>query len=158
MSFGKYYTPNKGVVDAAVKYAAAKDVLLVHAAGNDAKNKDLEDSYPTRELDNGEIASNWIEVGASGYKKGKGIVANFSNYGKTRVDLFAPGVDIHSTVPDGKYEDASGTSMACPSVAGVAAIVRGYFPELTAAEVKEVLMKTVVPQKGKVYRTGEEMV
>ncbi len=158
MSFGKYYTPNKGVVDAAVKYAAAKDVLLVHAAGNDAKNKDLEDSYPTRELDNGEIASNWIEVGASGYKKGKGIVANFSNYGKTRVDLFAPGVDIHSTVPDGKYEDASGTSMACPSVAGVAAIVRGYFPELTAAEVKEVLMKTVVPYKGKVYRPGGEMV
>jgi subtilisin family serine protease len=158
MSFGKYYTPGKTVVDAAVEYAKSKDVLLVHAAGNDAKNKDVEDSYPTRELDNGTIADNWIEVGASSYKKGKGIIANFSNYGKTRVDLFAPGVDIYSTVPDGKYEDASGTSMACPSVAGVAAIIRSYFPELTAAEVKDVLMKTVVPYKGKVLLPGGEIV
>jgi subtilisin family serine protease len=158
MSFGKYYTPNKDVVDAAVKYAKSKDVLFVHAAGNDAKNKDVEDSYPTRELNDGTIADNWIEVGASSFKKGKGIIASFSNYGKTRVDLFAPGVDIHSTVPDGKYEDASGTSMACPSVAGVAAIIRGYFPELSAAEVREVLMKTVVPYKGKVLLPGGEIV
>ncbi len=158
MSFGKYYSPNKHVVDAAVKYAQSKDVLLVHAAGNDAKNKDVEDSDPSRELNDGTIADNWIEVGASSFKKGKDIIASFSNYGKSRVDLFAPGVDIYSTVPDGKYEEASGTSMACPSVAGVAAIIRSYFPELKASEVKEVLMKTVVPYKGKVLLPGGEIV
>ncbi len=154
MSFGKYYSPNKKAVDAAVRYAKEHDVLLVHAAGNDAKNKDEEDSYPMRYLDDGTEADNWIEVGASAYKKGKGIIASFSNYGKTKVDFFAPGVDILSTVPDQDYEEYSGTSMACPSVAGVAAIIRSYFPELSAAEVRDVLMKTVVPYKGKVLLPG----
>lgn len=146
MSFGKYYTPNKSVVDEAIAYAKSKDVLLVHAAGNDAKNKDKEDSYPTRILSNGTVADNWIEVGASSSSsKGKKFVADFSNYGKTTVDVFAPGVDIYSTVPNAKYEDASGTSMACPATAGVAALIRGYFPELSAAQVRDVLMKTSVP-------------
>lgn len=145
MSFGKYYTPNKELVDAAIRYAESKDVLLVHAAGNDAKNKDVEDSYPTRILNDGKWASNWIDVGASSSsKKGKKLLADFSNYGAKSVDFFAPGVDIYSTVPDAKYEDASGTSMACPATAGVAAIIRGYFPELSASEVRDVLMKTVV--------------
>lgn len=155
MSFGKYYTPNKEAVDAAILYAKSKDVLLVHAAGNDAKNKDKEDSYPTRLLSDGTTATNWIEVGASSSsRKGKKILADFSNYGATTVDLFAPGVDIYSTVPDQKYEDASGTSMACPATAGVCAMIRGYFPELTAEEVRDVLMKTVVPYKKKIRIPG----
>jgi subtilisin family serine protease len=127
----------------------------VHAAGNDAKNKDNEDSYPTRKLTDGTVASNWIEVGASSSSKnGKKLIADFSNYGSTTVDLFAPGVDIYSTVPNGKYEDASGTSMACPATAGVAAMIRGYFPELTAEEVRDVLMKTTVQYKKKVVIPG----
>lgn len=157
MSFGKYYTPNKNVVDEAILYAKSKDVLLVHAAGNDAKNKNNEDSYPTRILTDGTIASNWLEVGAnSSSKKSKKLVADFSNYGSTTVDLFAPGVDIYSTVPDAKYEDASGTSMACPAAAGVAAMIRGYFPELTAAQVKEVLMKTSIPYTKTITIPGAE--
>ena len=88
MSFGKYWTPNKDYVDAAIEYARSKDVLLVHAAGNDAKDKDVEDSYPTRRLNNKTIAPNWIEVGASSSSKsGKDILANFSNYGATTVDI-----------------------------------------------------------------------
>jgi len=130
-------------VDAAIQYALSKDVLLVHAAGNDAKDKDIEDSYPTRRLDNQTNAPNWIEVGASSSaKSGKKIIANFSNFGLSTVDFFAPGVDIYSTVPDYNYENASGTSMACPATAGVATMIRSYFPELSAAEVREVLMKT----------------
>lgn len=157
MSFGKYYTPNKDVVDEAILYAKSKDVLLVHAAGNDAKNKDLEDSYPTRILSDGTIASNWIEVGASSSsKKGKDLIANFSNYGSKTVDVFAPGVDIYSTVPDGKYGDASGTSMACPATAGVAAMIRSYFPELKAHEVKELLMKTATPYTKTITIPGAE--
>jgi len=145
MSFGKYYTPSKEILDDAIKYAKSKDVLFVHAAGNDAKDKNNEDSYPTRILNDGIIATNWLEVGASSVsKKGSKLVADFSNYGSKTVDLFAPGVDIYSTVPDGKYEDASGTSMASPVAAGVAAIIRGYFPELTAEQVRDVLMETVV--------------
>jgi len=145
MSFGKYYSPEKYLVDEAIAYAKSKDVLLIHAAGNESKDKDKEISYPTRELSNNTIASNWIEVGASAYKGGSDLIGSFSNYGKTKVDLFAPGVDIYSTIPDNnKYINESGTSMASPSTAGVAAIIRGYFPELTSEQIREVLMKTVV--------------
>jgi subtilisin family serine protease len=156
MSFGKYYSPDKKVVDEAVEYAMSKDVLLIHAAGNEAKNKDTEQSYPCRELASGAVASNWIEVGANSYKKGKNLIGNFSNYGKTKVDLFAPGVDIYSTVPESKYVTQSGTSMASPATAGVAAIIRGYFPELKSNEVRDVLMKTVVPYKKKVKIPGKK--
>ncbi|MES2592666.1 MAG: S8 family peptidase [Bacteroidota bacterium] len=154
MSFGKYYSPDKKLVDEAVQYALSKDVLLVHAAGNDSKNSDVELSFPNRELSSGTIVPNWLEVGANGYKKGKNIIGSFSNYGKTKVDLFAPGVEIYSTVPDNKYIIESGTSMASPAAAGVAALIRSYFPELKAAEVKAVLMKTVIPYKKKVIKPG----
>jgi len=154
MSFGKYYSPDKKLVDAAVKYAQSKDVLLIHAAGNESKDNDVELSFPNREFLEGGIASNWIQVGASAYKKGETIIGSFSNYGQTKVDLFAPGVDVYATVPGSKYESLSGTSMASPSTAGVAAILRSYFPELKAEEVKAVMMKTVVPYSGKVNVPG----
>lgn len=157
MSFGKYWTPNKEYVDAAIEYALSKDVLLVHAAGNDAKNKDVEDSYPTRRLNSKNVAPNWIEVGASSSSKSsKKLIADFSNYGATTVDFFAPGVDIYSTVPDYNYENASGTSMACPATAGVAALIRSYFPELTAVQVREVLMATTTKYNKKVIAPNGE--
>lgn len=154
MSFGKYYSPDKKVVDEAIRYAMSKDVLLVHAAGNESKDNDIELSFPNRELSSGELASNWINVGASGYKSGKSILGSFSNYGKTKVDLFAPGVNIYSTAPDNKYINESGTSMAAPAVSGAAAIIRSYFPELKAPEVKDLLMRSVVKYKKPVNVPG----
>jgi subtilisin family serine protease len=154
MSFGKYYSPDKGVVDEAVKYAQSKDVLLIHAAGNESKNNEVEFSYPCREMKTGETVNNWISVGANSYKKSKNIIGSFSNYGKTRVDFFAPGVDIYSTIADNKYASESGTSMAAPSTTGAAAIIREYFPELKANEVRDILMKSVVPYKKKVKVPG----
>ena len=154
MSFGKYYSPDKGLVNEAVKYAMSKDVLMIHAAGNEMKDCDKELSFPNREFANGGIASNWIQVGASSYKKSKKIIGDFSNYGKNKVDLFAPGVDIYSTVCDNKYLIESGTSMAAPAVTGVAAIIRSYFPELTASEVRDLLMKTAEPYSQKVKVPG----
>ena len=154
MSFGKYYSPDKKLVDDALNYALSKDVLLIHAAGNDSKNSDKELSFPNRELISDSIVPNWIEVGASSFSGGKNLIGSFSNFGKTKVDLFAPGVDIYSTIPDNKYVNESGTSMASPTVAGVAAVIRGYFPELKADEVKAVLMKTVVRYKKKVIIPG----
>lgn len=157
MSFGKYYSPDKKVVDDAMQYARSKDVLLLHAAGNESKNNDVELSFPNREMLNGDTLKNWIQVGASGYKGGKHIIGDFSNYGKKKVDVFAPGVDVYSTVPDlNQYKNASGTSMACPSTAGAAAIIRSYYPELKADEVRNVIMKTVVPYKKKVIIPGKK--
>ena len=145
MSFGKDFSPKKSWVDDAVKFAESKGVLLVHAAGNDAKNVDSSDNFPSPVyLDNGQKAKNWITVGASGDPKDGGITASFSNYGKNEVDVFAPGVDIYSTIPGSNYGRASGTSMACPVVAGTAALLLEYFPKLSAEQLKYILIKSAV--------------
>ena len=143
MSFGKTYPYDKAAVDKAVKYAESKDVLLVHAAGNDGLDVDKNIFYPCRKFANGKKANNWIEVGALNWRKGSDLVATFSNYGKKSVDVFAPGVDIHSTKNDGGYLDESGTSMASPVTAGVAAVIRSYYPNLTAKQIKKIMEKSV---------------
>jgi cell wall-associated protease len=141
MSFGKSFSPEKFAVDEAVRYAESKGVLLIHAAGNDAKNIDVEANFPSKFYENGKACKTWIEVGASGPDAGN-LRADFSNYGAKEVDLFAPGVDIYSTVPNNSYEKNSGTSMAAPVTAGVAAALWSYYPNLTAKDVKAILMKS----------------
>src|SRR5690606_36780716 len=154
MSFGKAYVKDKQVVDEAVRYAMEKDVLLVHAAGNDSKNNDNFASYPNpRYVDslgfNQGKGEAWIEVGATSWDEGN-LIASFSNYGKQTVDLFAPGVDIYSTIPISEYKEASGTSMASPVVAGLAALIRSYYPEFTALEVKDIILNSAVKVDSKV--------
>jgi len=146
MSFGKSFSPHKDWVDDAIRYADSKGVLLVHAAGNDGNNNDSTDNFPNPDFADNTHPSNFITVGASSNGKTGPKIAGFSNYGKKSVDLFAPGVQIYSTVPGGnKYGSASGTSMAAPVVAGVAALVLSYYPELTAKQLKEVLEKSASP-------------
>ncbi|MGM0547507.1 MAG: S8 family peptidase [Bacteroidota bacterium] len=140
MSFGKSYSPNKEVVDEAVKYADENNVLMVHGAGNSAENTDEKPSYPTDKFDNGEYANLWLTVGATGWKPNEEFVAQFSNYGDETVDLFAPGVDIYSTMPDNEYKFQEGTSMASPVVAGAAALIMAYYPDLTAQEVRQIIL------------------
>lgn len=144
MSFGKGYSWDKRVVDEAVKYAMSKDVLLVHAAGNDGKDLEKEINYPTRTYgDSSGVAGAWIEVGASGFIDDSTLVAPFSNYGKYKVDVFAPGVSIYSTTPGSHYANHDGTSMAAPVVTGLAALIREYYPKLTALEVKDIILRSV---------------
>jgi subtilisin family serine protease len=158
MSFGKDFSPEKSWVDDAVKYAQSKGVLLVHAAGNDHKNIDTAANFPNPVFADGSgRAKNFITVGASGDSTNGGFTASFSNYGKNEVDVFAPGVNIYSTLPGGdKYGNYSGTSMACPVVAGVAALILEYFPELTAEQVKDVIDKSATPIKDKVILPGTQ--
>lgn len=144
MSFGKGFSPQKKWVDDAVRYADSKGVLLVHAAGNDAKNNDTTFNYPSAYYLDGTRPKNWITVGASGDEKAGGLVASFSNYGKKDVDVFAPGVQIYATVPGGNtYRDLQGTSMASPVVAGLAAFIMNYYPTLTASQVKGIILQSV---------------
>lgn len=152
MSFGKPFAYNKKTVDEAVKYAEDHDVLLVHAAGNDHNDNDTVDDFPNARFEGTrKTAKNWIEVGAC---DSKGMPAEFSNYGKKNVDLFAPGVDIYSSIPDSGYAYFSGTSMASPCVSGVAALIREYFPKLTAEQVKKILMESVTKVSGTVPTPG----
>ena len=148
MSFGKSYSPYKKVVDKAVKYAEKKGVLLVHAAGNDGQDNDLKKNFPNAGyLKGGKRCKTWIEVGASSWQEEGNFVAGFSNYGQKTVDIFAPGMQIYATVPDNKYEMSQGTSMASPVVAGVAALVLSYYPDLTAVQLKDILLKSAADYK-----------
>lgn len=207
MSFGKGFKWAKDVVDEAVKYAEEKGVLLVHAAGNDNQNNDVDENYPTKYYDSPEAiaykkahkkvevnpmifrpgqnpvpgngmgrnypvppakvvldttkfnlphASNWLEVGASAYKNDASLKASFSNYGKHTVDVFAPGFMIKSTVPESKYEEFDGTSMAAPVVSGLAALILSYYPELKAQDVRAIIMQSVVKPEQKVRRENEK--
>ncbi|HRN55519.1 MAG TPA: S8 family peptidase [Agriterribacter sp.] len=159
MSFGKGISPQKRWVDDAVKYAESKNVLLVHAAGNDAKDIDVNDNFPTPIFKNDSVerATNWITVGASGDPATGGIVGAFSNYGKKEVDIFAPGVKIYSTLPGGnQYGNLQGTSMASPVVAGVAALLMSYYPTLTAQQIKEVIENSAAAPDIKALKPGTD--
>lgn len=156
MSFGKSYSPHKDVVDAAVQYADSMGVLMVHAAGNDGANVDSTDNFPSPYYADGGRAQRWIEVGASSWEGGEKLAASFSNYGAERVDVFAPGHSIYSTVPDDAYERNDGTSMAAPMVSGLAALIMAHYPSLTATDVRTIILETATPYRNRtVARPGD---
>ena len=146
MSFGKGYSYRPDVVKEAIRYAEDKGVLLIHAAGNSSQNNDNTNNFPN---DSKNEFNNWLEVGASSWEKKPSALAEFSNYGKEEVDLFSPGVAIYSTTPENNYEAFDGTSMASPVAAGVAAFVWSYYPSLTAAQLKQILIDSAIPIKGR---------
>lgn len=158
-SFGKSFSPNADWVYDALKYAADKDVLFVHAAGNDALDLDNPENtnFPNdHKYDNGnEFTNNVITVGAIGSQYGARMVAPFSNYGAKNVDVFAPGAQIYSTMPEDDYTYQSGTSMAAPAVAGLAALIRSYYPKLTAEQVKKIIMESGISPEVKVGVGGD---
>ena len=155
-SFGKYYSPHSDWVRDAIKYAGDHDVLIVNAAGNESLDIDKKAVYPNDAIGTGpEVADNFITVGALEPKYGSGMVAGFSNYGKINVDIFAPGAKIYSTTPENEYDTKGGTSMASPAVAGVAALIRSYYPKLSAAQVKKVILDSGLPLTTKVVVGGE---
>ena len=156
-SFGKSYSPNKQWVYDAIKYAASKDVLFVHAAGNDAKDIDIAPNFPNdADGSQPEFANNVLTIGALNFEYGSGLMADFSNYGKINVDIFAPGVQIYATTPKNTYEYLAGTSMASPNVAGVAALLRAYFPTLTAVQVKNIILDSGTPLNNNIMLAGSK--
>lgn len=143
MSFGKYYSPQKEWVKEAIQYAAQKGVLLVHAAMNDATNTDSMTSYPQEYYSGKDKATNLINVGASTFDSS--LVADFSNYGKSTVDVFAPGTSLYMPILHGSYERSFGTSFACPMVAGLAALIWSYYPQLTYLQVRQCIEESATP-------------
>lgn len=166
MSFGKSFSPNEKLVAEAIQYAEDKGVLLVHAAGNDSNDIDVEDNFPTNMSPyiKGKVKT-FITVGASSIHSDAEFPAEFTNYGDKSVDIFAPGVDIYSTYPGNNYEFNNGTSMAAPYVSGVAALILSYYPDLEAKDVKKIIEKSAVtfddqkvnlPGSGGVDEKGKE--
>lgn len=154
-SFGKYYSPHSDWVQDAIVYAEKNDVLIVKAAGNESLDIDKKQVYPNDVGESGsEVSNTFLTVGSLAPKYGSGMVSGFSNYGKNNVDVFAPGSDIYSTTPENEYDTKGGTSMAAPAVAGVAALIRSYYPKLTAAQVKQIIMNSGLALKPKVIVGG----
>ncbi len=142
MSFGKFFSMQEKLVSDAMKYATKNDVLMIHGAGNDSNNIDTTNFYPKDYFNKGtaEFTQNFINVGATHYKLNQKLPAYFSNYGKANVDVFAPGYNLYTTLPNNKYIYESGTSLAAPIVSGIAALIRSKFPNLNASQVKQILM------------------
>jgi cell wall-associated protease len=150
MSFGKKISPHKKWVDDAFKYAAAHNVLLVMAAGNDNQDVDAKPSFPNDQFEDGSVtdADNMINVGASAAKLDDKLAATFSNYGKKNVDVFAPGVKVTSIDKDAEFNTADGTSFASPITAGIAALLLEYYPTLSARQLKQIIIKSATPLTG----------
>ena len=155
-SFGKYYSTRPQWVWDALAYASENDVLIVNAAGNEGTDLDTIQVYPNDQVGVGaEISDTFLTVGALNYKYGSDLLATFSNYGKVNVDVFSPGVKIWATTPLDTYEYLQGTSMASPNVAGVAAMIRSYYPKLSAKQVKQILMDSGLSVKMDVVLGGD---
>jgi cell wall-associated protease len=157
MSFGKKISPHKEWVDEAFKYAAAHDVLLVQASGNENQDMDVKPDYPNDIFLDGSAtdADNVINVGASGLKPDTNLAATFSNYGKKNVDVFAPGVKITSIDSDAELITDDGTSFSAPIVTGIAALILEYYPNLSARQIKQAIMQSAAPLTGTmVFKPG----
>ncbi|MFP4844538.1 S8 family peptidase [Winogradskyella sp. PE311] len=154
-SFGKSFSPHSEWVRDAIKYASDNDVVFVHAAGNDSNNVDVKPNFPDDNVNFIEVSNSYIRVGSLAPKYGSKMVSDFSNYGKKNVDIFAPGSEIYSTVPENQYEFNGGTSMAAPAVAGIAALLRSQYPNLSATQVKQIILDSGLPLKTKVVVGGD---
>jgi subtilisin family serine protease len=154
MSFGKDFSPQRAAIDEAFRYAAAKNVLLVHAAGNEDDDLAVTAHYPASTFTDGKPVPNLLTVGASGPRDDASLAADFSNYNNRLVDVFAPGVNIYNTLPGSTYGNESGTSMASPVVAGVAATLKSYFPRLSATDLKRIIQESAQIHHTKVHVPG----
>ena len=158
-SFGKYFSSNPEWVIDAIRYASENNVLVIAAAGNESKDLDSlsNDNYPNDQFFNkDEFSDTFIKVGASSINLNENFTAYFSNFGKINVDIFAPGVDIYSSMPSNKYKSQSGTSMASPVVAGIASLIFSYFPKLSAKKVKEIILEAGIDVDLKIENLAEK--
>lgn len=124
-------------LESAIRAAHEAGALFVAASGNSALDNDAMPFYPASY-----DVPNVISVAATDYSDN---LAYFSNYGRTSVDLAAPGENILSTTPGGSYDYLSGTSMAAPHVSGAAALVWGRFPAMQVDDVKTLILASADP-------------
>jgi cell wall-associated protease len=143
MSFGKQMSLHNEWVMEAIKYAEENNVIIVKSAGNEGIDITNVDDYPNDvNSEFVEVFKNFITVGSSNKKISNGYISSYSNYSNSQVDLFAPGEDIYVSIPNNQYRFDKGTSLSAPIVTGIAALLKSYYPDLKAHEIKEILMES----------------
>ncbi|MFN9660761.1 MAG: S8 family serine peptidase [Cyanobacteriota bacterium] len=139
---------SQGLHEAIIR-GAKQDILFVAAAGNAASNNDSSPSYPstldTSKGTNTLPPASYDAVVAVASLSSNGTLSSFSSYGKTTVDLGAPGASILSTLPGGTYGSYSGTSMATPHVSGAIALYAASHPGSTAEQIRAALLASATP-------------
>lgn len=137
----KIYPPHQSKwVDAALQYASTKNVLIVAPVQDGAENIDKVNFYPNKYLENGNVLQNFMTVAGA---DSLGRPLSQSNYGHEKLDLYAPGVNISSTYLGDTYRQSSSSLLGAASVAGVAALIKSYYPLLTATEIRKLLIENV---------------
>ena len=142
MSFGKPLNHNEAYMDKALKYAEKNGVLIIRGATNLGQDSDIYPMHPDKYYADGSECQLMINVGATTRYADSTLIWNLSNYGKNSVDIMAPGSEIYTLFPGNKTIFTQGTSISSPMVVGVAALVWSYFPELTALNVKNILLES----------------
>lgn len=146
MSFGKEFSMYPEWVHNAFKYAEKHNVLIVSSCGNSGINlNEVNDYFPNDNFDNGkEVTDNFLLVGASKKTVNKDLKASYSNYGNIDVDIFAPGYEIFTSYPNNETKLDGGTSLSSALTSKVAALIFSYYPNLTASQVKHIIMDSGV--------------
>ncbi|WP_394757901.1 S8 family serine peptidase, partial [Flavobacterium sp.] len=158
MSFGKTSCLHPEWIKEAILYAETHDVIVIAGAGNNSWDNDINTFYPIDydEQTGKEYCSNFIKVGGTTLDGNKYFLLPSTNYGNKTVDIFAPGYFLKTTDPNVGYSYRDGTSMASPIVSGVAALVRSYYPKLTASQVKQIILESGVAYDLNVQVPGEK--
>jgi len=146
MSIGKSFSLHSDWVNDAMKYANEKDILIITSAGNEGHNLSKVENYPNDMIKDSEFIDNFIKVGNTSNKIDSLLVYSNSNYSKTEVDIFAPGKSI-KCLDRNKVTITTGTSFAAPMVTGVASLIFSYYPNLSAKEVKEIILSSGISIK-----------
>lgn len=140
-----YPEEQKQWVADALKYAEKKGILVIVPVWDLSVDMDKEEFFPNRKMcKDGELTN--LMVVASSDEKGNPVLN--TNYGATSVDLYAPGTNIYSSYMGDTYQKGTGEGLSCATVAGVAALLKSYFPKLTGAQIRDILLKSVTSRKG----------
>jgi len=143
ISQGKTFSMTPKILFKALKLAKRRNVLVVMSAGNQAMSLDENWRFPQSISKLYEKNfSNVLIVGASSKKLNKNLLDEDSNYGLKSIDIFAPGEDIPTTLPNNEFTTKSGTSFAAPIVTNVAALLWSHYPKLKASEIKKIIMQS----------------
>lgn len=138
----------------ALRYAESKGILVIVPAWELSQDLAKQTFYPNRRMTGDKELTNLMVISSSDKEGNPSLNAN---YGAKELDLFAPGINIYSAYTGDTYQIGSGVGLASASVAGVAALIKAYYPHLTGSQIRDILLESVTSRKGVEVEKGIEV-